>query len=140
MTAASAAAAAAAAARPPCPPRKYVVDQLRCLGILATCEVLKAGMPTRITYKELRSALSGLPPGTLALFAGQPEEVLIAASMWAFEVPADAYQLGRTRVFFKERNYHQLCAARQIAVHLAAATIQARVRGYKTRNLLSFSL
>jgi len=27
--------------------------------------------------------------------------VMIAATMWAFEVPADAYQLGRTRVFFK---------------------------------------
>jgi myosin heavy subunit len=78
-----------------------VVDQLRCLGILATCEVLKAGMPTRVTYKELRAALAGLPRDTLGLFADQPEEVLIAASMWAFEVPADAYQLGRTRVFFK---------------------------------------
>jgi myosin heavy subunit len=81
--------------------RLYVVDQLRCLGILATCEVLKAGMPTRVTYKELMNALGNLPPATLDLFAGQPEEVLIAASMWAFEVPADAYQLGRTRVFFK---------------------------------------
>lgn len=78
-----------------------MVDQLRCLGILATCEVLKAGMPTRVTYKELQSALKGLPKDTLDLFVGQPEEVLIAASMWAFEVPADAYQLGRTRVFFK---------------------------------------
>jgi len=83
--------------------RAYVVDQLRCLGILATCEVLKAGMPTRVTYKELRGALAGLPKQTLGLFEGQPEEVLIAASMWAFEVPADAYQLGRTRVFFKVR-------------------------------------
>ena len=81
--------------------RRYVVDQLRCLGILATCEVLKAGMPTRVTYQELRTALANLPRSTLDLFTGQPEEVMIAASMWAFEVPADAYQLGRTRVFFK---------------------------------------
>ena len=57
------------------PHRKYVVDQLRCLGILATCEVLKAGMPTRVTYKELRTALASLPRGTIDLFSGQPEEV-----------------------------------------------------------------
>lgn len=52
-----------------------MVEQLRCLGILATCEVLKAGMPTRVTYKELRAALAGLPRDTQDLFAGQPEEV-----------------------------------------------------------------
>ena len=52
-----------------------MVDQLRCLGILATCEVLKAGMPTRVTYKELRAALAGLPGDTKALFQGHPEEV-----------------------------------------------------------------
>lgn len=33
---------------------RYVVEQLRCLGILQTCEVLKIGMPTRVTYAELK--------------------------------------------------------------------------------------
>lgn len=33
---------------------RYVVEQLRCLGILQTCEVLKVGMPTRVTYAELK--------------------------------------------------------------------------------------
>lgn len=33
---------------------RYVVDQLQCLGILQTCEVLKMGMPTRVTYTELK--------------------------------------------------------------------------------------
>ncbi|CAM9951632.1 unnamed protein product, partial [Laminaria digitata] len=32
---------------------KYVVEQLQCLGILQTCEVLKVGMPTRVTYTDL---------------------------------------------------------------------------------------
>jgi hypothetical protein len=82
--------------------RRYVVEQLRCLGVLTTCEVLKAGLPTRITYKELQAtALAGLPTETRALFDGQPEEVLIAACLSAFDVPPDGYQLGRTRVFFK---------------------------------------
>lgn len=34
--------------------RRYVVGQLQCLGILQTCEVLKVGMPTRVTYTELK--------------------------------------------------------------------------------------
>ena len=33
---------------------RYVVDQLQCLVILQTCEVLKVGMPTRVTYTDLK--------------------------------------------------------------------------------------
>ena len=33
---------------------RYVVEQLQCLGILQTCEVLKVGMPTRVTYIDLK--------------------------------------------------------------------------------------
>ena len=91
--------------------RAYVTEQLRCLGILATCEVLKAGLPTRISYRELKRTLVALPSNTQALFASEPEEVLIAASMWAFEVPAEAYQLGRTRVFFKAGEISRVAAA-----------------------------
>lgn len=32
----------------------YVVEQLRCLGVLRTCEVLKVGMPTRVSYGDLK--------------------------------------------------------------------------------------
>ncbi|CAN0330961.1 unnamed protein product, partial [Laminaria digitata] len=32
----------------------YVVEQLRCLGVLRTCEVLKVGMPTRVSYADLK--------------------------------------------------------------------------------------
>ncbi len=35
----------------------YVVDQLRALGILQACEVLKICLPTRITYADLTTAL-----------------------------------------------------------------------------------
>lgn len=55
--------------------RSYVTEQLRCLGILATCEVLKAGLPTRISYRELKRTLVALPSNTQALFSSEPEEV-----------------------------------------------------------------
>lgn len=38
--------------------RSYVVEQLRCLGVLRTCEVLKVGMPTRISYIDLKMVRS----------------------------------------------------------------------------------
>jgi hypothetical protein len=37
---------------------QYVVDQLRCQGIMQTCEVLKAGLPTRVGYDEVLGMVS----------------------------------------------------------------------------------
>eukprot|EP00752_Nemacystus_decipiens_P009414 g8417.t1 len=80
---------------------RYVVDQLQCLGILQTCEVLKVGMPTRVTYTELKEVLGDNAAEAEKLFAGEPETALIAAILWAFEVPSEVFRLGRTRVFFR---------------------------------------
>ncbi|CAM9166452.1 unnamed protein product [Ascophyllum nodosum] len=80
---------------------RYVVDQLQCLGILQTCEVLKVGMPTRVTYTDLKEVLGDNAAEAEKLFAGEPETSLIAAILWAFEVPSEAFRLGRTRVFFR---------------------------------------
>ncbi|CAM9653889.1 unnamed protein product, partial [Chrysoparadoxa australica] len=81
--------------------KRYTVEQLQCLGILQTCEVLKVGMPTRVTYSELKEVISGQTAEAEKLFAGEPETALISAMLWAFEVPDDAFRLGKTRVFFK---------------------------------------
>ncbi|CAM9886122.1 unnamed protein product, partial [Ectocarpus sp. 12 AP-2014] len=80
---------------------KYVVEQLQCLGILQTCEVLKVGMPTRVTYTDLKEVLGSNAAEAEKLFAGEPETSLIASILWAFEVPSEAFRLGRTRVFFR---------------------------------------
>eukprot|EP00903_Cladosiphon_okamuranus_P006607 g6454.t1 len=80
---------------------RYVVDQLQCLGILQTCEVLKVGMPTRVSYTELKEVLGDNAAEAEKLFTGEPETALIAAILWAFEVPSEVFRLGRTRVFFR---------------------------------------
>ncbi|CAB1114761.1 unnamed protein product [Ectocarpus sp. CCAP 1310/34] len=80
---------------------KYVVEQLQCLGILQTCEVLKVGMPTRVTYTDLKEVLGSNAAEAEKLFAGEPETSLIASILWAFEVPSEAFRLGKTRVFFR---------------------------------------
>ncbi len=81
--------------------RQYVVDQLQCLGILQTCEVLKVGMPTRVTYTELRRTLGKETKTAEELFRGEPETALISAILFAYEIPSEQFRLGRSRVFFK---------------------------------------
>ncbi|CAN0252584.1 unnamed protein product, partial [Ectocarpus fasciculatus] len=80
---------------------RYVVEQLQCLGILQTCEVLKVGMPTRVSYTELKEVLGENAAQAEKLFEGEPETALIAGILWAFEVPSEVFRLGRTRVFFR---------------------------------------
>ncbi|CAM9718264.1 unnamed protein product, partial [Hapterophycus canaliculatus] len=74
----------------------YVVEQLQCLGILQTCEVLKVGMPTRVTYKELKEVIHATPWLAVADFVVF-SDVLVART----QVPSEAFRLGKTRVFFR---------------------------------------
>lgn len=64
----------------------YVVEQLRCLGVLRTCEVLKIGMPTRIAYGDLKQSLGDGIMEAERMFEGEPEKSLVAAILWAFDV------------------------------------------------------
>eukprot|EP00904_Undaria_pinnatifida_P011109 jgi/Undpi1/7128/HiC_scaffold_22.g09602.m1 len=79
----------------------YVVEQLRCLGVLRTCEVLKVGMPTRVSYADLKKSLGDGIMEAERMFEGQPEKSLVAAILWAFDVPSEAFRLGAKRVFFR---------------------------------------
>lgn len=79
-----------------------VIEQLRCLGVIQTCEVLKAGMPTRIKMSELESMYRPLLPVKLQqILQHISEDAFIRALMWAFQIPVDSYKIGRTRVFFR---------------------------------------
>lgn len=88
---------------------EFIVNQLRSLGVLQTCEVLKLGMPTRLPYKELIDALGPLiqklPPN---LVKNTEDITLIACILWAFDVKRDLYKLGRTRVFFRAGQFEKI--------------------------------
>ena len=79
-----------------------VIDQLRCLGVIQTCEVLKAGMPTRIKMNELENMYRPLLPLKLQnILQHISDDAFIRALMWAFQIPLDSYKIGKTRVFFR---------------------------------------
>lgn len=85
--------------------RRYVTQQLKCLSIPQTAEVLKSGLPTRVPYEVLtENYMSVLPADAISIWKrlGKGElRGFMSALFWAFEVPPDAYRTGMTRVFFK---------------------------------------
>jgi len=85
--------------------RRYVTQQLKCLSIPQTAEVLKSGLPTRIPYETLtENYMSVLPADAISIWKrlGKGEmRGFIMALFWAFEVRPDSYRTGMTRVFFK---------------------------------------
>jgi myosin heavy subunit len=78
-----------------------VLNQVRCLGLVQVCAVMKVGFPTRITFSELKDAVKPILNEAEEMFKNETEEVFISCLLWAFDVPEDVYHLGRTRVFFK---------------------------------------
>jgi myosin heavy subunit len=79
----------------------YSLEQVRALGLVQVCAVMKIGLPTRISFPELKEALGPVAKEVEQLFEGHPEETLIASLLYAFNIPQDVYQLGRTKLFFK---------------------------------------
>lgn len=78
-----------------------VLNQIRCLGLVQVCAVMKVGFPTRITFSELKQTVNPILAEVEQMFKNETEEVFIACLLWAFDVPDDVYHLGRSRVFFK---------------------------------------
>ena len=81
---------------------RYAVGQLRCQGIMQRSQVLKVGLPTRVSYSELVGAYKKSCRLMLKAFANQSDPTLITAILWAFQVPMDAFKLGIKKLFFKE--------------------------------------
>lgn len=77
------------------------IEQIRALGLVQACEVMKVGLPTRISFVELKKSLGSVLPLLNDLFRDESEFVFIASLLWAFDVVENSYQLGSTRVFFR---------------------------------------
>jgi myosin heavy subunit len=88
----------------------YTVEQIRALGLVQVCSVMKVGLPVRISFADFKKALGPLVAEAEAMFQGQSEEVLISSLLFAFDIPKDVYQLGRTRLFFRSSQLENLDA------------------------------
>ena len=113
---------------------RYVVGQLRCQGIMQTAQVLKVGLPTRVTYDELVLAYKKLmPPDAQRLFSAQSDATLISAILWAFQVPMDSYKLGITKLFFKAGKIAMLDSILRINWQLDGPRVVKRMKLWLAR-------
>ena len=89
--------------------RHYSVEQLRFLGVLNTCKVLKLGLPSRVNYEHVGEPLrAALPAALKAKFERYGPKKVTNAVLWAAEIPWDDYRLGRTLCFFRAGKIGQL--------------------------------
>lgn len=68
--------------------RKYVIEQVRSLGILSACAILQVSLPTRIPYQELKQAFSSMVQRVQSLFPVQNDVLLISSLFRAYGIPA----------------------------------------------------
>ena len=61
-----------------------------------------------MSYQELSSALSNIVSKVKHLFTSEPESVLMACILRAYNINADMYKLGRTMVFFRPGQLAQI--------------------------------
>jgi len=83
----------------------YVMKQLHNLSIPATAQVLKGGLPTRISFQQIvQSYASLMPEDAIKLWkvlGGGEDRLFVTALFHAFQIPPIMFKVGLTRVFFK---------------------------------------
>lgn len=108
----------------------FVLQQLRSLGVLQSCQVLKSGLPTRLSYTTLmdmfikcfgidqslatnplksyetriQSVLTKYSSSLNKDLSSQSDAVLMSCLFNASDISSSTYHLGRTMVFFKSTN------------------------------------
>lgn len=104
----------------------FVVEQMRALGIVQACEVLKVSLPTRVTYQELKDALRTTIAKVKHLFGDDQEsDVLLMSSLFkAYRIPYDAYRLGMTIAFFRSG---QLATLERLLSTIPSAAEEQRI-------------
>jgi len=89
--------------------RHYSIEQLRFLGVLNTCKVLKMGLPSRVGYEVVGEPLrASLPADLQEHFKRYGPRKVTNALLWAAEIPWDDYRLGKTMCFFRAGKINQL--------------------------------
>lgn len=84
---------------------KFVMDQIRVLGIVQTCEVLKHGLPSRVHYLEIETLYRNkFSEKALHITRHLNEVSFTKAVLWALNIHQKHYQLGKTRIFFTSSN------------------------------------
>merc|ERR1712238_388885 len=78
---------------------ELIMQQLTCNGVLEGIRVCMLGFPNRMVYADYKARYAIL--GAKEVASSSDNKVAVKALMEKIEFPADKYQLGHTKVFFR---------------------------------------
>ena len=91
--------------------QRYVLQQIRSLGCVKACEIMKLGLPERISFTDLKNLWSHLLRDVEDHCAQESDDVVISLMLQALGIPSQAYRLGKCHVLFEKGGLWRLHSA-----------------------------
>merc|ERR1719340_281816 len=114
---------------------ELIMHQLTCNGVLEGIRVCMLGFPNRMLYPDFKSRYQIL--GAAQIASSSDNKVAVRALMEKIEFPAEKYQLGHTKVFFRAGALAGLEEVRDAIVLKLVRFLQGQCYGYIRRKVYS---
>merc|ERR1719340_321411 len=114
---------------------ELIMHQLTCNGVLEGIRVCMLGFPNRMLYPDFKSRYAIL--GAAQIASSSDNKVAVRALMEKIEFPAEKYQLGHTKVFFRAGALAGLEEVRDSIVLKLVRYLQGQCYGYIRRKVYS---
>lgn len=109
--------------------QKLVLQQLRCCGVLEVVRISRSGFPTRMSHQKFARRYGFL---LLDHVASQDPLSVSVAILHQFNILAEMYQVGYTKLFFRTGQIGVLEDTRNRTLH-GILRVQSCFRGYQAR-------
>merc|ERR1711887_298497 len=114
---------------------ELIMHQLTCNGVLEGIRVCMLGFPNRMLYPDFKSRYAIL--GAAEIASSSDNKVAVRALMEKIAFPAEKYQLGHTKVFFRAGALAGLEEVRDTIVLTLVRWLQGQCYGYIRRKVYS---
>merc|ERR1711931_466778 len=114
---------------------ELIMHQLTCNGVLEGIRVCMLGFPNRMLYPDFKSRYAILAAAEIA--SSGDNKVAVRALMEKIQFPAEKYQLGHTKVFFRAGALAGLEEVRDGIVLKLVRWMQGQCYGYIKRKVYS---
>merc|ERR1712170_60012 len=114
---------------------ELIMHQLTCNGVLEGIRVCMLGFPNRMLYPDFKSRYAIL--GAAEIASSGDNKVAVRALMEKIAFPAEKYQLGHTKVFFRAGALAGLEEVRDSIVLKLVRYLQGQCYGYIRRKVYS---
>merc|ERR1719326_1609900 len=114
---------------------ELIMHQLTCNGVLEGIRVCMLGFPNRMLYPDFKNRYAIL--GAAEIASSSDNKVAVRALMDKIQFPAEKYQLGHTKVFFRAGALAGLEEVRDNIVLKLVRWLQGQCYGYIRRKVYS---